>query len=385
MQLLRRTKGSGRAARALLAGAALTLLTTPGGVAAKVYTLYAGSYTTGSSKGIYAWRFDSADGSLSPLGLEAETSQPAHVWITPDGKYLYAVNWEDSGSVSAYAIDRRTAKLSLLNRVSSEGARPNQVVVDPSGRMAVTVNYRSGSVAAFRIEPDGRLSKAFFVERHMAPASSNGSAAATAKVHGAIFTRDSRYMFVADLGLDRVYSYRVDVSRSKITPLARPYVALHPRSGPRRLQLSPDDRFLYVNHETDSEVSVFAVRNGELTEVQTMGTEPAGSTIKNMTSEIVLTADGRFLYVANRGPDDISVFAVNPETGRLTARGNVPSGGKTPRNLRLDPTGTYLLCGNEDGGTITVFRIDQKTGALTQTTHSAQIDKPGGLYFLPRR
>ena len=376
--------------RALAAGMALALLAAPGAVAAKVYTLYAGSYTDGASKGIYAWRFDSADGSLAPLGLQTEASQPAHIWTTPDGKYLYAVNWDTPGTVSAFAVDRRTAKLTLLNRVSSEGDRPNQVVVDPSGRIAVTVNYRSGSLAAFRILPDGKLSTAFFAERHnppaAAPAPAGTATAATtapsAKVHGAIFTKNGRYMFIADLGLDRVYSYRVDAAKAAITPLDPPYVALHAQSGPRRLQLSADDRFLYVNHETDSEVSVFAIDAGKLTEVQTIATQPAGSTVKNMTSEMVIDPTGRFLYIANRGPDDISVFTVDKATGRLTARGNVPSGGATPRNLRIDPTGKYLLCGNENGGTITVFRIDPRTGALTLTPNRGQIDKPGGLFFL---
>lgn len=347
-----------RPLRKALAGAlALALLAAPGAVAAKVYTLYAGSYTDGASKGIYAWHFDSADGSLAPLGLQAEAVQPAHIWAAPNGKYLYAVNWEQPGWISAFAVDRRTAKLTLLNRVPSEGDKPNQIVVDPSGRIAVTVNYRSGSIAAFRIQRDGKLSNAFFVERHnpaTAMPTPAPAPAPVAKVHGAIFTKDSRHMFVADLGLDRVYSYRVDAARAVITPLDPAYVALHAQSGPRRLQLSADDRFLYVNHETDSEVSVFAIHAGKLTEIQTIATLPAGSAVKNMTSEIVIDPTGRFLYVANRGPDDIAVFAVDKATGRLTARGNVPSGGATPRNLRIDPTGRYLLCGNENGGTITV-------------------------------
>lgn len=377
---------SGRILAMLLAGLA-SMAVGVSAAAAKVYTLYAGSYTDGSSKGVYAWRFDSANGALTPLGLQAETGQPAHIWITPNGRFLYAVNWESPGWVSAYAVDRKTGGLTLLNRVSSAGDRPNQVVVDPSGRIAVTVNYRSGNLAAYRIQADGRLSEPFFVESHSSPAASSGSPAAApaAKVHGAIFTKDGRYMFVADLGLDRVYSYRVDAARPAIVPLDPPYVALHRQAGPRRLQLSRDDRFLYVNHETDSEVSVFAVHGGLLTEVQTIGTQPAGSTAKNMTSEMVIDPSGRFLYVANRGPDDISMFTVNKADGRLTWRGNVSAGGKTPRNLRIDPTGAFLLSGNENGGTITVFRIEPTTGALVLTPHAAQIDKPGGMYFLPGR
>jgi 6-phosphogluconolactonase len=219
----------------------------------------------------------------------------------------------------------------------------------------------------------------------MAPPPPGATAPTIGKAHGAIFTKDSRYMFVAELGLDRVYSYRIDPANAQIIPLDPPYVSLHPRSGPRRLQLSPDDRFLYVNHETDSEVSVLAIQAGKLTEIQRIGTQPAGSTAANMTSEMVMHPSGRFLFVANRGPDDISIFTVDRTTGRLTARGNVPAGGKTPRNLRIDPTGTYLLSGNENAGTITVFRIDRNSGALTQTGKSAQIDTPGGMYFLPAK
>ena len=109
--------------------------------------LYAGSYTAGTSKGIYAWRFNPKDGSLKPLGLVAEAAQPAHVWIAPNGKFLYSVNWEHDGGVSAWRIDPHTGALTFLNKVSSHGAEPNQVVVDPSGRVAVAVNYTTGTVA----------------------------------------------------------------------------------------------------------------------------------------------------------------------------------------------------------------------------------------------
>src|ERR1700693_2297366 len=116
--------------------------------------LYAGAYTAGTAKGIYAWRFNEKDGSARPLGLVAETPQPAHVWATPNGKFLYAVNWLNDGTVSAYAIDAKTGALTFLNKVSAHGALPNQVVLDPSGRVAVAVNYASGSGAAYRLEPD---------------------------------------------------------------------------------------------------------------------------------------------------------------------------------------------------------------------------------------
>jgi 6-phosphogluconolactonase len=350
---------------------------------AKTFILYAGSYTAGGSKGVYAWRFDSKDGALSPLGLMAETPQPAHIWISPNGKFLYAVDWEVAGGVNAFRIDPKSARLTLLNRVSSQGALPNQIVLDPSGRIAVTVNYRSGTLAAYRVLPDGKLSEAFYVDQHAGTPLSSSQPGP--KAHGVEFSKDGRFMYVAELGLDRVYAYRVDAGRASIAPADPAFVSTHAGAGPRRLQISRDDRFLYVNHETDSEVSVFAVHGGSLSEIQKVSTLPAGETVKNTTAEIMLDRAGRHLYVSNRGHDSIAVFAVDPSSGRLTLSANAPAGGRTPRNIRLDPTGRYLLSANENGGTITVLKVDQASGALSPTGVAAQIDTPGGLYFLDRK
>ncbi|HEU0095960.1 MAG TPA: lactonase family protein, partial [Rhizomicrobium sp.] len=278
--------------------------------------LYAGSYTAGTSKGIYAWRFDDQTGAATPLGLMAETPQPAHVWIAPNGKTLYAVNWETQGTVSAYRIDRKTGALTFLNKTSSHGAQPNQVVVDPSGRVAVTVNYTSGSLAAYRIEPDGKLGEAFYVDQHTGkPLSAKQPGA---KQHGIQFSKDNTFIFIADLGLDRVYSYHFDAAAPSITPANPPYISTHAGAGPRRIQMSPDGRFLYVDHETDSEIQVFAIDGGKLISLQTLPTVPAGAKAHNSTAELEISHNGRHLYVGNRGHDSIAIFAVNQKTGMLT-------------------------------------------------------------------
>lgn len=358
--------------------AALLLMPLP--ASAADYFFYSGTYTDGSSKGIYAWRFHDADGSMAPLGLVAETPEPAHIWITPNGKYLYTVNWLQDGTVSAYAIDRHTGALKFLNRVSAHGADPNQVVVDPSGRVAVTVNYISGTIAAYKVEPDGKLSGAFYTERHQGKPLSDKQPGP--KQHGVEFSRDGRFMFVTDLGLDRVYSYRFDAARPSITPFDPPYVLTHAGAGPRRLQLSPNGRYLYVDHETDSEVQVFAVDGGQLKSLQTLSTIPPDFTGRNSTAEILVSADGRFVYVTNRGHDSIAIFAVDPRTGLLRRIGNTPSGGKSPRNIRFGPNGDYLFAANQAGNNITEFKVDKASGQLTQTGVVLSIDQPGGMYFV---
>src|SRR3954469_19864147 len=189
------------------------------------YILYAGSYTAGTSKGIYAWTFDSEDGKISPLGLMAQTPQAAHLWIAPNGKTLYTVNWENEGGVSAYRTDPRTGALTFLNKTSSHGAQPNQVVVDPSGKVAVTVNYTNGSLAAYGLEPDGKLGEAFYVDQHTGKPLSPKQPGP--KQHGIQFSKDNKFMYIADLGLDRVYSYHFNAKMPSITRCETPYVETH--------------------------------------------------------------------------------------------------------------------------------------------------------------
>src|SRR4051794_18696304 len=179
------------------------------------YFVYVGSYTgaPSTSKGIYTWKFNPAPGPPTAVGMTAQTPNPAHVWVAPNGKYLYAVNWQGSDTikgdtVSAYAINTDTGALTFLNKVSSGGVQPNQVVVDPSGRIAVTVNYNSGTMAALSVAPDGKLGEPFYVDQHTGQPLSDRQPGPRA--HGVVFSKDSKFAYVAELGLDRVYSYRID-------------------------------------------------------------------------------------------------------------------------------------------------------------------------------
>jgi 6-phosphogluconolactonase len=203
------------------------------------YLVFIGSYTnTGAAKGIYVSEFDSTSGALSAPRLVAESVSPNQVWVAPNQRFLYAANWQGStdpipaNTISAYAIDRRTGGLTFINSVSSGGLGPNQVVVDPSGGIAVAVNYRSGSVAAFGLEKDGRILDAFYVDQHegqpQPPSKQPGP-----RAHGVVFSSDSRFAYVADIGLDRVYSYRLDATKRTMAPIDPAYVEQPAGSGPR--------------------------------------------------------------------------------------------------------------------------------------------------------
>ena len=361
------------------------------------YFVYVGSYTDppSHSKGIYGWRFSPASGAVAPLGLVAQTVNPAYVHATPNERFLFATNWqtadaEKADTVSAYAIDAKSGALTLLNTVSAGGGLPNQIVVDPRGTIAAVTNYgfqttdpgrNNSSFAALKIRPDGRLDGPVYVDHHVGRASSPRQTSG-AHSHGVVFTKDDRFAFVAELGLDRIYTYRVDSAKPALTPSTPPFVTVSAGSGPRRLVLSPNDRFLYVNHETDSKVSVFSVDEGRLIEIQQISTLPAGFTGRNTTAEIQIDQWARFLYVSNRGADTVAMFAIDPAKGTLTLREFFPALGRTPRNITLHPSGRYLFVSNQGSGNVVVFAIDAATGRLTSTGTELKIDQPASVLFV---
>jgi len=361
--------------------------------------VYVGSYTgeKSTSKGIYAWRFDSDTATATPIGLVAETPNPAYVCAAPNGRSFYAANWQDKGApegdpgVSAYRIDPASGKLAFINKASSGGEDPNQVVCDPSGKVVIAINYgahrpgqHSAGIGALTVRPDGGVNEPFYVNLHegapLSPRQTSG-----AHTHGLVFSKDRKFAFVAELGLDRVYTYRFDAARAQMAPADPPFINTNAGAGPRRLQLHPNGKYLYVNHETDSKVSVFAVDRGSLKEIQQISTLPADFAGRNSTAEIALDRAGRYLYVSNRGHDSMAVYAVDPATGVLTSRGWVPSGGKTPRNIMFDATGTFLFVANQGSGNVVVFRQNPETGELAPTAAELKMDQPASIAFVRAR
>ena len=172
-------------------------------------------------------------------------------------------------------------------------------------------------------------------------------------------------------------------TRSTFAPADPPFVVMNAGgSGPRRVQLHPNGKFLYVNHETDSKVSVFTVDGASLKQIQTLSTLPEDYKGNNSTAEIQIDQTGKWLYVTNRGHDSMARYAVDPVKGTLTFVGHTPSGGRTPRNITIDPTNGFLIAANQNGENIVVFRIDPKTGDLTPTGATGQVPQPGGVYFV---
>ena len=354
------------------------------------YLLFVGTYTGKGSKGIYAYRLDAASAEITPLGVAAETTNPSSLAIDPTHRFLYAVNevpnykGASSGAVSAFAIDRHTAKLSLLNEVASRGADPCYIAFDKSGRYALVANYTGGTIAVFPVQPDGHIGEASAFIQH-AGSSINKERQQGPHAHWIETTPDNRFAIAVDLGLDELLVYRFNATTGSLTANNPPYAKVDPGAGPRHLAFHPNGRFAYAVDELHSTIIALAYdpSRGTLRKLATVSTRPKGFTGSNYPAEIQVHPNGNFLFASNRGHDSIAVFSIDSDTGTLTLVDYFPTQGKTPRTFAIDPTGKLLFVANQDTNNIVVFHIDSTNGRLTPTDRTLSVPAPVCLKFMP--
>ncbi len=352
-------------------------------VAQAQYTAYVGPYTRpNKSKGIYAYKFDAKTGKFTSIGLAAETSNPSFLAVHPNGKFLYAVNENGQGTVSAFAIEP-SGTLKALNSVSSKGSGPCHLTLDKSGTLLFVANYNNGSVASYPVNPDGSLGEAASTVQHQG-SSVNPGRQRGPHAHEVVISPDGKLLFVPDLGMDKVMEYRFD-AKGALTPNDPPSIAIAPGSGPRHMAFDPKGRFVYVLTEmTDSIVAFNYDAKGGAKEIQTISAVPSDFTGPKSGAEIAVHPNGRFLYASNRNHNSIGIFTIDGK-GALTAAGNVPTQGKTPRHFIIDPTGAFLIVSNQDSDNIVVFKIDPKTGGLTPTGDALEVGNPVSMVFVPAK
>lgn len=357
--------------------------------------VYIGTDTAkGIGKGIYHSTFNSATGQLSVPILAAETPRPSYMALSPprEGRrLLYAVNAvpDPSATVTTFDLDLRTGDLTQKGKVTSAGAGPAYISVDSTCHSVFVANYVGGTIASYRIDPDGTLSQPVdtfdykeprFGHHGPVPGRQDGP-----HPHSVFVSPDDRFLIVNDLGNDALTVFHIDTATAKLTPANPMLTGMRPGSGPRHLAFHPNGRWMYVINELDSTLDhllwttthSIAHPQGLLintnTTVKTIA--PGFPADKNTAAEVMISADGNFLYASNRGEDTLVVFAIG-DNGELKEIQRVPCGGKTPRHFTFDPTFRWILCGNQDSASITVFRRDEGTGKLTGPIQTVPVDSP---------
>ena len=369
---------------------------------------YVGTYSSpqgpegsrGRGQGIYLFEMDPSTGALSQRELFPNGSNPSCLALDPSRTHLYAANetttfqGANSGSVSAFSIDRSNGHLTLLNEVSSQGAGPCHLSVHPSGRYVLVANYAGGTVAVLPIRPDGALGPASDVKPGQGTVNRTRAASAPAgsfamsghdRPHAHMIQADpsGEFVLASDLGLDQIFIWKFDAKKGALSANNPASAPLPPGDGPRHFAFHPNGRWFYSLQEEASTLVTFDYdgRSGRLTAKQTVSSLPKGFSGTNYTSEVMVSADGKFVYAANRLHDSIAWFSIG-QAGTLTFAGEEWTRGDYPRTFTIDPAGNFLYSCNQRGDAITTFRINRETGNLTFTGQYTPVGTPSIVVFL---
>jgi 6-phosphogluconolactonase len=324
--------------------------------------VYIGSY----GSGITVARQDRASGALEAIGAIPLPSPSFLAWH-PDGRHLYAVQETEDGAVTAFVADQGGG-LTALNTQPTGGVEPCHLVVHPAGRHVLSANYGTGTIAVHPLAADGSLGSVTDVVQHRG-SGPRADRQEGPHAHQVRVTPDGERVLAVDLGVDSLFLYRLDLDTGKLAldGAAR----TEPGAGPRHLVFGAGGT-VHVGCELDSTVTSFSLDGGSLARLGTVPSTVEPLRAANAPSEITKTADGRFVYLANRGQDVVTVFAVTG-TG-LRPMVDVPCGGRWPRHIAV--IGPYLYVANQYTHQIVCFRIDPDTGVPEPTGGALDVESP---------
>ena len=350
----------------------------------KTYNLLVGTYTNeAKTNGIHVYKFNAETGGFEERSKTLNVNNPSFLVVSKDKKNVYAVSEGGQGKgISAFAFDNASGKLTFLNSTSAGGNGPCYINVDDKKQTVFTGNYGGGSLSATRVNPDGSLSDDIQIIQHEG-SSVNKSRQDKPHVHAVVLSPDNRYLLVPDLGTDKVNVYRVEPGSAKpLTPASPAFVTVNPGGGPRHITFHPNGKHAYLVLEIEGAVAAFDYKSGKLESKQTITMLAPGFAGKVGAADIHVSPDGKFLYASNRGEaNEIVIYSID-KAGKLTYAGRQSALIKTPRNFAIDPTGNFVLVANQDSNDIVIFKRDNKTGLLTPSGKSIQVDKPVCLKFV---
>ena len=349
----------------------------------KSYNLLIGTYTSGISNGIYVYSFNSETGEFTYKSEIADITNPSFLAVTRDRKFVYSVSevGKGEGGISAFSFDSHSGKLTYINSAPSGGDGPCYVSVDDNNNFVFAGNYGGGSVSAIPVASDGSLSQETQVIQHQG--SSVHKNQNKPHVHAAVLSPDNKYLFVPDLGTDKIHIYQLDLSKPRpLTAATMPFVKVETGGGPRHFTFHPNEKYAYAILELEGLITAFNYDDGNLEAIQTVRATSEGVTGNPSAADIHVSPDGKFLYGSLRADINQLVIYAVADDGKLTYVGRQSTLGEHPRNFAIDPTGNYLLVGNGRSDEIIIFKRDLQTGLLTPTGKRISVGSPVCLKFV---
>jgi 6-phosphogluconolactonase len=359
--------------------------------------VFSGSNVPQHEEGIFMWVLHGDSGALECVGSFKGVDSPTFLAVHPSGTYLYAVSetvkadGEAGGKVFAFKLagfgkeSPKEARLEILNSVRSKGAYPCHLSIDACRNQLIVSNYGDGVLTVVRILPDGSLGEVL-QEIHYAGQGKNPVRQECSHIHSSLISSADNHIYVADLGLDRVYHYSADDQDSLLTPKSPLYLEVPSGCGPRHAVFSSDRQFLYLVEELSNEVSVCSIDSatGMLGIVQTLSTLPGSyNGPPNLAADIHVSPNGKFLYVSNRGHDSIAIFRVDAaSSGNLHVVGWESVQGKSPRNFMIDASGRWLVVANTETDSLVTFSMNPLTGLLNAVSQ-VTVKKPMCVLLVP--
>lgn len=343
--------------------------------------LLAGTYTSGKSIGIYVYNF-TPDGSAQLVDSIA-TTNPSYLVVSPGQKFVYAVNETPNGHVSAFTFNKTTGHLSFMDQERSHGDDPCYITETKNEKWVIVANYTSGTAAVLPVSKNGKILKAVTVIAHKGHGP-NTSRQQTPHIHSTVLSPDNKYLFVSDLGIDKIKIYTLNNDKGSLK--AYDSVHLNGGSGPRHFKFHPSGKWAYLTQEMGGTVTAFDYKNGKLKTIQTISVLPKNFHQYFTTADIHISKDGKFLYASTRDSANIiTIFKINQQSGKLTLVAHQSVFGKTPRNFNLDPSGNFLLVANQNSDDIVIFKVNHATGLLTNTGKKIAIGSPVCIKWITTR
>lgn len=348
------------------------------------FYLLVGTYTPpkGKGEGIYVYKFNSNNGTATYVGI-IKTENPSYLVISNNHQFVYAVNQNSSptaSEVSSFTLDNKTGLLNFLNKQNIGSDGPCYITVNKNNNWLFTANYFAGNISVLPILEDGSIAPLRQTIQHKG-SSIVKNRQSEPHVHTCVLDEKEQYLWVTDLGTDKIHYYRFNVLQNQ--PLindSTKFIQSTLANGPRHLVKNKNN--LYVINELSGSIDYFKVHKNEHTLIQSVSTDTTNNLDKG-SADIHISKDGKYMYATNRGNyNSISTYSIN-KNGTLTLKQVISTFGKTPRNFIIDPSDNFLLIANQNSNNISIFKRDQKSGLLTNINQEIKVNTPVCLQMAP--